>query len=133
MPVVVDANIALAWVMPDEGSAQTDVLLAHARDDGIVVPTIWTYEMANILALGHLRSRITDRGLADAFALLGALPTVAIPDPGVEDLAALAHATGLTAYDAAYLWVAAKERLPLATLDRQMRDAAIERGIAVLP
>ncbi|WP_197715158.1 type II toxin-antitoxin system VapC family toxin [Nocardioides baekrokdamisoli] len=129
---MVDASVALAWVIPDERTAATDGLLMTARSDGIVVPTMWTYEVANALTLSLRRGRLGRDSLDDAFAVLGALPTVAIPDPGVERLARLAVQTGLTAYDAGYIWVAEREALPLATFDGRIRDAASARGITVL-
>ena len=70
MALVVDASIALAWALPDESSTYADAVLAVVERDGLRVPTLWAREVANGLAVAHLRKRITS---ADENAFLTAL------------------------------------------------------------
>jgi predicted nucleic acid-binding protein len=135
MPLVVDASIALAWALPDESSVYADAVLAVVEGDGLRVPELWAREIANGLAVPYLRKRIT---AADELAFLTALSHLRID---VEDAAsaltviregtAAAIRYGLTAYDAAYLDLASRERLTLATLDTAMRKAAEQSGITI--
>ena len=135
MPLVVDASVALAWALPDESSAYADAVLAVAAVDGLRVPDLWAREVANGLAVAYLRKRITP---ADEKAFLAALSHLsidveqsAIALTVVRDGTAAAMRYGLTAYDAAYLDLAMRENLTLATLDTAMRKAAEQSGITI--
>ena len=111
MPLVVDASVALAWALPDESSGYDDAVLAVVERDGLRVPELWAREIANGLAVAYLRMRITSAVIRDGTA------------------AAIRH--GLTAYDAAYVDLASRERLTLATLDTAMRKAAEQSAVAI--
>ena len=135
MPLVVDASIALAWALPDESSAYADAVLAVVEQDGLRVPELWAREVANGLAVAYLRKRITS---ADERAFLAALSHLRIDVEEaasaltvVRDGTAAAMRYGLTAYDAAYLDLASREKLTLATLDTAMRKAAEQSGITI--
>ena len=135
MALVVDASIALAWALPDESSAYADAVLAVVERDGLRVPTLWAREVANGLAVAHLRKRITS---AEENAFLTALSQLRIDVEEassaltvVRDGTAAAMRYGLTAYDAAYVDLASRERLTLATLDKDMRKAAEQSGVAI--
>lgn len=136
MPVVVDASVALAWALPDEGSAYADLVLSIADAEGVMVPDLWPREVANGLAMAFNRGRLT---VEDEESFLTALAELSIEvDHGapldiIRGGVALAQQYGLTAYDAAYVEVAERERLPLATLDRRMGDAALRAGVRVTP
>ena len=133
MALVVDASIALAWGLPDESSAYADAVLAVAERDGLRVPALWRREIANGLAVAYRRGRITS---ADERAFLRALSRLhieleetATAVTAIRDATAAAMRYGLTAYDAAYVDLAAREALILATLDTSMRQAAQQSGI----
>lgn len=135
MPLVVDASVALAWALPDESSAYADAVLAVVERDGLRVPELWAREVANGLAVAYLRKRITS---ADERAFLAALSHLSIDVEEaasaltvVRDGTAAAMRYGLTAYDAAYLDLASREKLILATLDTAMRKAAEQSGITI--
>ncbi len=135
MPLVVDASVALAWALPDESSTYADAVLAVVERDGLRVPELWAREVANGLAVAYLRKRITT---ADEKAFLAALSHLSIDVEEsasaltvVRDGTAAAMRYGLTAYDAAYLDLAAREKLTLATLDTAMRKAAEQSGVTV--
>jgi len=135
MALVVDASIALAWGLPDESSAYADAVLTVVERDGLRVPDLWPREIANGLVVAYRRRRITS---ADERAFLAALSHLRIdveqpPSPltVIRDATAAAVRYGLTAYDAAYVDLAAREGLRLATLDAPMRQAAEQSGVAV--
>ncbi len=135
MPLIVDASVALAWALPDESSAYADAVLAVVERDGLRVPELWGREVANGLAVAYLRKRITS---ADESAFLAALSHLRIEVEEaasaltvVRDGTAAAMRYGLTAYDAAYLDLAWREKLTLATLDTAMRKAAEQSGITI--
>ena len=135
MALVVDASIALAWGLPDEASPYADAVLAVVEREGLRVPGLWSREVANGLAVAYRRRRITT---ADEQAFLAALSHlyIEVQDTGpavaaIRDATASAMRYGLTAYDAAYVDLAARERLTLATLDASMREAAVHSGVSV--
>lgn len=135
MPLVVDASIALAWALPDETSSYADAVLAVVEREGLRVPDLWAREVANGLAVAHLRKRITS---PDEKAFLTALSHLSIEVEAtyaavgvIRDGTAAAMRYGLTAYDAAYVDLASRERLVLATLDAAMRKAAEQSGVTI--
>jgi len=132
--LVVDASVALAWALHDESSAYGEAVLAVVEQDGLQVPEFWARGIANGLAVAYLRKRITS---GDEKAFLAALSHLSIeveessPLTVIRDGTAAAVRYGLTAYDAAYVDLALRERLVLATLDGQMRKAAEQAGIMI--
>ena len=135
MSLVVDASVALAWALPDESSPYADAVLAVVEQDGLRVPELWARELANGLAVAYLRKRITS---ADESAFLLALSYLSIDvEESVPAVTAVRNGTaaamrhGLTAYDAAYVDLAVRENLTLATLDTAMRKAAEAAGVKI--
>jgi len=133
--LVVDASIALAWALPDESNSYADSVLAVVEREGLRVPGLWAREVANGLVVAYRRKRITP---ADESAFLAALSQLSIDveEPAsalavVRDGTAAAMRYGLTAYDAAYVDLASRESLPLATFDKDMRKAAEQAGITI--
>ena len=135
MPLVVDASVALAWALPDESSAYADAVLAVVERNGLRVPELWSREIANGLAVAYLRKRIASADENDFLLALSYLSIdVEEPVPAVTAIrngTAAAMRYGLTPYDAAYLDLASRERLTLATLDTAMRKAAEQAGITI--
>lgn len=129
MGFVVDASVTLAWLFEDEASGETEALLERLREERVLVPDIWAYEIANALTVARRRSRITE-AQSHAFAeLLRSLPIDSMPPPSVTVLMSVADRHGLSAYDAAYLELAERTGRPLATLDSRLRDAATAAGV----
>lgn len=106
-------------------------VLAGLKENEGVVPFIWTYEVSNGLVMAHRRKRITSGNLAEILDNLRDLPiSVDVPDSGsVLELAALAIKHQLTAYDAAYLELALRLALPIATKDAALKRAMDSCGI----
>ena len=133
MPFVVDASVALAWCFEDEATPQTEAVLDRLSHDTAVVPSLWELEVSNVLLAGERRDRLTESQSARFVALLAQLPILvdtASVDVGAVLAAGRQHL--LTAYDAAYLVLAEREGVPLATLDARLRAAAQAVGVAVI-
>ena len=135
MTFVVDASLALAWCFDDEATDAADELMQRAMTETVVVPGIWPLEMANVLLLAERRSRI---GPAKVKAFVDRLEALMIkvepspPETAFGDVLTLARANRLTVYDAAYLELAQRLRVPLATRDRELVAAAGRVGVAIL-
>lgn len=136
MTLVVDASITIAWLFEDERSDAVDAVMRKASSDGAVVPSLWRLEVANALqsAVRHKRidAAFRDASLDD----LSALPISV--DPETEQHAwattlTLADRRRITVYDAAYLELAVRLRLPLATLAQELRAACRTLRVAVRP
>jgi predicted nucleic acid-binding protein len=132
---VLDASIALGWCFADEATPATDALLDRLADEEAVAPALWRIEVANALAMAERRGRLSVAGLTRSVGLLQRL-AVAIDLEGSErafrELLDLARSERLTAYDAAYLELALRLGLPLASKDARLRTAAAGLGLTVL-
>ena len=135
--LVLDASIVLTWCFPDETSQKAmEISERIAGGDRVAVPAFWRHEILNAPLVGERRKRIT-RDLSQAFLDdLNRLPidvdahaTSAIVF-GVSQTLCRKH--GLTAYDAAYLELAMRDGRPLATVDEDMRKAAIAENVSLI-
>ncbi len=134
MPFVVDASVTLSWCFEDEAAGYADQALEALVDDVAVAAGVWPYEVANGLVAAERRGRIVQAQTTRFLTLLAALPIeVDGPDMGAgwASLIPIARDHGLSAYDAAYLEVAARRGLPIVTLDERLRAAALRAGVAV--
>ena len=134
MKFVLDASVALAWCFEDTASPAADYALAVLEKGGeAIAPALWRLELANVLVMAEKRKRLSEADTARFLSLVENLPIRVVPDHGgVETFVVLARAHGLTAYDSAYLDLALRTGLPLATLDSQLADAARKAGVAVM-
>lgn len=133
---VVDASVAAAWALSDETTSATDALLVRVRDEGGLVPALWRWEVANLLLTAVRRGRATREDALGHLHDFALLPIVVDQDAAASawrETFALAAAHAVTAYDAAYLELASRTGLPLATKDEDLRKAAKAIGVAVLP
>jgi predicted nucleic acid-binding protein len=138
--LVVDASIALTWCFEDEVTAETEAIGTRVDSEGAIVPGLWRLEVANTLLLAERRGRIDRSDVEQRLELLAALPISidadADADTGIRawtDTLLLARAERLTLYDAAYLELAIRQDVELATLDRDLRRAARKMGVAIVP
>jgi predicted nucleic acid-binding protein len=130
--LVLDASLAASWCFPDERTDYTNaVLKSVSRSMEAIAPRLWAYEVRNGVLMGMKRGRITK---TDAEAFLVSLQDLPIhlTDPlSYDHVFALAERHGLTVYDAAYLDIALREALPLASLDGDLIRAARQSGVAI--
>ncbi len=134
--LVLDCSVAVAWCFEDEASPETDAILERVRDEGALVPALWHLELGNVLVQAERRKRLTAADTTTRLELIADLPIVTddeTPTRALREVLTLARAEGLTTYDAAYLELAMRKGLPLATKDRTLRDAAKRAGVANLP
>jgi predicted nucleic acid-binding protein len=132
---VIDASSVLAWCFEDEGGPGADALVEKVAAEGAAVPGLWSLEIANGLVMGERRGRIKPAESAAFVAMVEELPIVADRATGARALhetMSLAREHRLTAYDAAYLELAMRLGLPLATGDRSLRAAAERSGVVLL-
>ena len=133
---VLDCSVTLSWALKVEASAGSVAFLQSLDVGAAFVPALWIYEVVNVLAVSVRRQRLT-AGEAEAFlAALAELKIIEDPDSAGmarTALMPLALQHGLTAYDAVYLELAIRLRLPLATHDAKLRNAAAAEGVALLP
>ena len=134
--LVPDASVTLTWCFEDEAMPWTDALLAELRaGDEAIVPAHWPAEVANALLIAVRRGRIS-REKANRFLLdLRVLPIridSESSEPVFRQVFKLAEKYSLTVYDAAYLELAIREGLPLATLDNDLGKAARASGVPLV-
>ena len=133
--MVLDSSVALAWVYEDEGGDAIDQVLERVVQGGAWVPAVWHLEVANSLEQAVRRRRIDAAFRDAALANLSDLDIKSDPETSVQAWTAtlaLAEKFGLTLDDAAYLELARRRTLPLASLDRDLRAAAETSGIGLL-
>ena len=133
---VLDCSITVAWLFEDEFTPQTDELLDRLKDSGALVPALWRLELGNVLARAERLNRITAAQIADYLDLLDRSPIVTDTETesrAFREILTLARNEGLTTYDAAYLELAVRRRLPLATLDKDLIRAAHRVQVNTLP
>jgi predicted nucleic acid-binding protein len=135
MPFVLDTSVTMSWCFADESTPYTRNVLASLLDTYAEVPALWTFEVANVLAVNERRKRITST-ISDEFmrtlASLDIRVEQAAPPIDGTTLLPLARRYGLTAYDAAYFELAKRRGLPLATLDTDLLLAAPQEGVALV-
>jgi predicted nucleic acid-binding protein len=135
MSMVLDSSITLAWAYSDETTQPVTQVFDRLSQSGAWVPGLWRLEVANVLEMSVRRKR-NDRNFRDAtLADLAQLPIQVDPQTDQQAWSAtlrLAERHRLTLYDAAYLELALRRNLPLATLDEDLRRAANTEKVQVL-
>ena len=135
MAFVLDCSVTMAWVFSDEASESTDRLRESLIEDTAFVPALWPIETGNVLLMATRRGRIATDDWQQIRENLEALPIHIDPVSTDRVLGAvldLAHAHRISVYDAMYLELALRMRLPLATLDRALAAAAQATGVEAL-
>jgi predicted nucleic acid-binding protein len=133
--LVLDSSITVAWLYGEEATKSVDEIFENLIEASAWVPALWHLEVANVLQIGMRRQRhgadFRDRVLSD----LSEFPIHVDPETHRQawgTTARLAERHKLSVYDAAYLELALRRGLPLATLDPELRVAAASNGIDVL-
>ena len=131
---VLDGSLALQWFLEDEADRKYSLaVLASLSEKHALVPMLWFYEVGNGLLMAYRRKRIALDQIDGFLMRLKALPIQAAQQTPAEilELPALAQVRGLTNYDAAYLAVAKRFGVPLATTDKDLRNAAAFVGVSI--
>lgn len=131
---VLDCSITMAWCFEDESTSFTDSILDRLANSSAIVPSIWSLEVANVLLLAKKNKRITEVQSASFIDGLAVLPIVidqSTHSRAMHSIFVLAGESDLTVYDAAYLELALRERIPLITLDKGLIKAAKKMNVRV--
>jgi predicted nucleic acid-binding protein len=132
---VLDASTTLNWIFDDEHSQFGDRVLGRLLEEPALVPPIWPIEVANGLAVGERRGRISAARLTQAIEDTLNLPISVqetSQDQTMRGVLELSRMHGLTCYDASYLYLAMREGVPLATQDTALRNAASGVGVELI-
>ena len=133
---VLDASVAVAWCFEDETTTFTEsVLRLLSAGAEAVVPSIWPLEIANALLIAERRKRIVMARSTELLLQIAGLPISVLSidsKQAFEQILFLARQQNLTEYDAAYLDLALRQGLPLATLDAELRRSAKAIGVQLV-
>ena len=132
MAFVLDASVTACWAFEDEDHPDASLAFQQIRTEEAVVPCLWWFEVRSILIVNERRRRITESGTAAFLLNLSRLRIRVDPVPDEGAVLRLARAHRLSVYDAAYLELAQREGLHLATLDAELRKAAACEGVALI-
>ena len=134
MSFVLDNSVALTWCFEEEGTPATADLLEQVGEAGAVTPMLWPLEALNGLLVAERRGRLDADRRQRLAGFLSALP-IKLDEETADrvwtDISRLAERFRLSSYDAAYLELAQRRQLPLASLDRDLRSAAAALGLTV--
>jgi predicted nucleic acid-binding protein len=135
MSLVLDGSAALGWIYPDEDTDAATTIFKLVVASGAWVPSLWPIEVANSLQVGIRRGRINQTFRDSALADLARLDISVDSETGNfawTSTLQFADRFGLTVYDAAYLELAHRRSLPLASLDNALCSAARALGVPVI-
>jgi predicted nucleic acid-binding protein len=133
--VVLDSSAALAWIYSDETTDAVRHVFEIVAEDGALVPALWRLEVASSLTVAVRRGRIDMPFRNAALADLALLDIAIDPHTDAHSWTTTLHLADrfrLTLYDAAYLELAHRRSLPLASLDEELRAAGRALGVALL-
>lgn len=130
MPFVIDNSVVSGFYLENQATPYTAAIAERLLDDRAVVPALWELELTNVLRTACMRRRMTAQLAQQVLVRMAQLPVEidrhAVPR---SELLALALRFGLSSYDAAYLELALRRQLPLATQDEALREAALAAGV----
>jgi predicted nucleic acid-binding protein len=138
MSFVLDNSVAMLWLLPQSNPAGLELaeqVLALLQNSSARVPSLWPLEAANVITKSQRLGKITQAQASAFVALLDALGIsidTSTAQRALYTTLDLAKQFRLSAYDAAYLELALRENLPLATLDTQIQTAAREAGVILI-
>jgi predicted nucleic acid-binding protein len=133
MGFVLDASVTASWFLPDEHpNAVAEAALDQLVDDTGSAPSLWWFEVRNLLIIAERRGRITRPETGQALARLALLKIAIDMESDSDVIMHLARQHRLSAYDAAYLELAIRRILPLASLDKSLAAAATAEGVPLI-
>ena len=135
MKFALDNSIAMRWLLNDREPSTQDyarkVLDLLIEGGTALVPNLWALEAGNVIVKALKKGAVTQADASQFIALLGDLdiePDAQAHDQALGDTLGLAKQYGLSSYDAAYLELALRKGIPLATVDKELGDAASKAG-----
>jgi predicted nucleic acid-binding protein len=135
-PFVADSSVGIGWIHPSQSSELTRRLLEEAKNGAVIyVPALWHLEIANALLVAVRRKLITEGQRAVGLTLLSQLRVIIDDETNrlaFSIVSELAARHSLSVYDAAYLELARRKSVPLATRDEPLKAAAKRSGVKLL-
>ena len=131
---VLDGSVTLAWLFADEQNLYADAIVAKLPHLEMLVPRLWHLEVSNVLLVGERRKRCSQANTTQWLLYLAGLPIMVDDSTEVRawsDTVSLARLHRLSAYDAAYLELAIREGVPIASLDSPLKAAAKAAGVPI--
>jgi predicted nucleic acid-binding protein len=132
MPFVLDASIPACWALQGEQDPRADAAFVRMKTEEAIVPSLWWFEIRNILVVNERRKRITESDTGVFLRDLAGLRVRVDREPEEIVVLRLARTHDLSVYDASYLELALREAIPLATLDAQLLAAARAEGSGLI-
>lgn len=133
MPFVLDNSVVAGWFLEDQATPYTEAIARQLEDDRAIVPPLWRLEFANVLRTACRKQRLIASQACEVVEQVCALPIEIDPvTPSPAELLALALRYDLSSYDAAYLELALRLQLPIATKDGPLREAAMMSGVGLV-
>lgn len=133
MPFVLDNSVVVGWFLEDQATAYTDAVGVLLEQEQAVVPALWELEFANVLRTACRKQRLTADEAHQVIEEVCALPIAIDHDtPGPAELLTLALRYNLSSYDAAYLELALRLKVSIATKDEPLQLAAQAAGVGVV-
>jgi predicted nucleic acid-binding protein len=132
---VLDNSVSMRWLMPSlklEDQQYADTVLKSMADFTAIVPNLWHLEVANVLLAAEKRQQL-DVKASELFVRqlqqLSIFSDSQTANRVFSDTLLLARQHQLSSYDAAYLELALREGLPIASLDKDLLQAASSVGV----
>lgn len=132
MPFVLDASVTACWAFHDETHPHADAALVRIKTDQAIAPSLWWFELRNILVENERRRRLSE---VDTAAFLRDIAIFAVEldlTPETNEVLRLARTYQLSVYDAAYLELSLRKSSPMATLDTALIKAARAESVRII-
>lgn len=123
---VLDANFVISWLFEKDNASVQNKMEKFDRLC-FVVPPLWWLEISNYCLRKERNNTLSTTEIDTALKLIDSLPIQTVDDPfreSIEEIVNFARPYQLSSYDAVYLALAERERLPLCTLDKNLIQAA---------
>lgn len=133
MPFVIDNSVVCGWFLASQSTDYTEAIARRLLDDGAIAPGLWPLELANVLRTACKRGAMIASQAREVAEQIAALPiAVDAQPPTTQAILALALRYDLSSYDAAYLELALRLQLPIATQDTALAEAAMAAGVGMV-
>ncbi|RYX93796.1 MAG: PIN domain-containing protein [Bradyrhizobiaceae bacterium] len=134
MLLVIDVSVMASWHFSDEFRVESHSLLDSLERQirAVRVPGIWWFEIRQMLLKGERRRRATQLQTEQFLLFLRVLPIALVEDLDADAVLVLARRHQLSFYDAAYLELALRDNIALATLDQALARAAASEGVPLI-
>ena len=133
MPFILDNSVVTGWFLEDQATPYTEAIGALLEEDKAIVPALWQLEFANVLRTACRKQRLVASQAQQIIEQICGLPIeIDTGTPGPSELLALALRYNLSSYDAAYLELALRLQLPIATKDGPLAIASEAAGVGII-